>query len=317
MAGNEKFVATGSALTDPGFFKIAGIPKIKNTLPDSTVKIAKGQEYDAEYSIAEGETKAPTRFTSGSLVLAMENAGQFVDDEEMRAQLKEGGIGTDATRAETIKKLVAIQYLDLNKNTQGITPAPFGRCVYEIVKSTVPELLNPKLTANWEKGLSLVADGKISKDNYLSKLNAFVESTVQKIKNAPETDERLTARIAPYKAKIPQRAASGAKKKFTVNAETYLNVPYDDRDQVKALGAWFDGERKSWYVPKGKDTAPFQKWITDQVPAKANGRKTYLKVPFEDKDTVKAAGARWDKDKKKWYITWAMMRAQSRSRAWR
>ena len=127
-----------------------------------------------EYTIKEGETTPPKRYNSGSMILTMENAGQFIEDEELRAQIKGSGIGTSATRAEILKKLVHIRYLDLNKKTQVITPPLLGEMIYEVVSSSIKPLLAPRLTASWEKGLNLVADGSISAEEYMHKLDDFV-----------------------------------------------------------------------------------------------------------------------------------------------
>ena len=122
----------------------------------------------------EGETSPPKRYTSGSMILAMENAGQLIEDEELRAQIKGSGIGTSATRAEILKKLVSIQYLSLNGKTQVITPSLLGEMVYDVVDHSIRQLLNPELTASWEKGLTYVAEGSITSDEYMEKLERFV-----------------------------------------------------------------------------------------------------------------------------------------------
>ncbi len=126
------------------------------------------------YEIKEGETSPPKRYTSGSIILTMENAGQFIEDEELRAQIKGSGIGTSATRAEILKKLVNIEYLALNKKTQVLTPTLMGEMIYDVVNSSIKPLLDPALTASWEKGLTLVADGNITSDEYMVKLTDFV-----------------------------------------------------------------------------------------------------------------------------------------------
>ncbi len=122
----------------------------------------------------EGETSPPKRYNSGTMILTMENAGQFIEDEELRAQIKGSGIGTSATRAEILKKLVHIKYLDLNKKTQIITPTLLGEMIYEVVAGSVKPLLDPRLTASWEKGLTLVAAGEITEEEYMGKLDDFV-----------------------------------------------------------------------------------------------------------------------------------------------
>ncbi|MFC2583797.1 MAG: DNA topoisomerase [Lachnoanaerobaculum saburreum] len=125
-------------------------------------------------SIKEGETVPPKRYSSGSIILAMENAGQLIEDEELRSQIKGNGIGTSATRADILKKLFAIKYLALNKKTQIITPTLFGEIVYEVVNCSISQLLNPELTASWEKGLTMVSNGDISSEEYMVKLERFV-----------------------------------------------------------------------------------------------------------------------------------------------
>lgn len=128
----------------------------------------------AELNIKEGETSPPKRYSSGSMILAMENAGQLIEDEELRAQIKGSGIGTSATRAEILKKLCNIKYLCLNQKTQIITPALLGEMVYDVVDNSIRQLLNPDLTASWEKGLTYVSEGSITSEEYMEKLERFV-----------------------------------------------------------------------------------------------------------------------------------------------
>ena len=132
--------------------------------------------------IKEGETSPPKRYSSGSMILAMENAGQLIEDEELRAQIKGSGIGTSATRAEILKKLVNIKYLALNKKTQIITPTLMGEMIYEVVNSSIRPLLDPALTASWEKGLTMVADGTITEEEYMKKLDDFVSRRTNIVK---------------------------------------------------------------------------------------------------------------------------------------
>ena len=131
------------------------------------------------YEIKEGETSPPKRYTSGSMVLAMENAGQLIEDEELRAQIKGSGIGTSATRAEIIAKLIKNKYLELNKKTQTITPTLMGEMIFDVVNASIRSLLNPELTASWEKGLTYVAEGSITPDEYMQKLEHFIRSRTQ------------------------------------------------------------------------------------------------------------------------------------------
>lgn len=133
-------------------------------------------------TIKEGETAPPKRYNSGSLILAMENAGQLIDDEELRAQIKGSGIGTSATRAEILNKLIKIDYLNLNKKTQIVTPAQLGEMIYDVVNCSIKSLLNADLTASWEKGLTYVSEGSISKEEYMEKLEGFVSRMTNGVK---------------------------------------------------------------------------------------------------------------------------------------
>ncbi len=142
----------------------------------------------SDYEIKEGKTSPPKRYNSGSIILAMENAGQLIDDEELRAQIKGSGIGTSATRAEILKKLVTNEYLNLNKKTQIITPSLLGEMIYCVVKRSIPHLLRPKLTASWEMGLTMVANGEITSDEYLNKMNDFVIKHTNEVKEKPRNN---------------------------------------------------------------------------------------------------------------------------------
>ncbi len=145
--------------------------------------LKKGMSLPAgELGKKEGETSPPKRYNSGSMILAMENAGQFIEDEELRAQIKGSGIGTSATRAEILKKLVHIKYLNLNKKTQIITPTLLGEMIYEVVSGSIRPLLDPRLTASWEKGLTLVASGEITEKEYMVKLDDFVTRRTNAVK---------------------------------------------------------------------------------------------------------------------------------------
>ncbi len=151
------------------------IEKCDDELKQALLSLKKGERVNiSNYELKEGETSPPKRYTSGSIILTMENAGQFIEDEELRAQMKGSGIGTSATRAEILKKLVSIEYLDLNKKTQVLTPTLMGEMIYDVVSSSIKPLLDPSLTASWEKGLTLVAEGDISAEEYMNKLTGFV-----------------------------------------------------------------------------------------------------------------------------------------------
>ena len=135
-------------------------------------------------SIKEGETSPPKRYNSGSMILAMENAGQLIEDEELRAQIKSCGIGTSATRAEILKKLCNIKYLALNKKTQVITPTLLGEMIFDVVNCSIRQLLNPELTASWEKGLNYVAEGSITEQEYMDKLELFVRLRTRQVEDS-------------------------------------------------------------------------------------------------------------------------------------
>ena len=173
-------------------------------------KLKKGMKLSCEgFSIKEGETSPPKRYNSGSMILTMENAGQFIEDEELRAQIKGSGIGTSATRAEILKKLVAIQYLSLNKKTQIITPTQMGEMIYDVVSDSIRPLLNPALTASWEKGLAMVAQGEITSDEYMQKLTDFVTRRTNIVKqlNNQQVLYRQFEDSAKYYAKRPAAPA--------------------------------------------------------------------------------------------------------------
>ena len=192
----EQFFSNFRVLAKEGYLKVAGVPKNKKSSENDSEENAEGEGKDLdihlfEYiqkikkgdilavsglDIKEGETAPPKRYNSGSMILAMENAGQLIEDEELRAQIKGSGIGTSATRAEILKKLFNIKYLSLNKKTQVITPTLLGEMIYDVVASSIRSLLNPELTASWEKGLTYVADGEITSEEYMIKLRNFIIS---------------------------------------------------------------------------------------------------------------------------------------------
>jgi len=207
--GSESFFATFRNLEKEGYLKVLGgtygNEDLGKTAKSKAKEEAEGEEavedsVDQELikavsslkkgmllpvgslTIKEGETSPPKRYNSGSLILAMENAGQLIEDEELRAQIKGSGIGTSATRAEILNKLIKISYLNLNKKTQIITPTLLGEMVYDVVNSSIRSLLNAELTASWEKGLTYVANGQISKEEYTAKLESFVRKMVEGVK---------------------------------------------------------------------------------------------------------------------------------------
>ena len=193
----ETFNANFKVLSDKGYLKVMEYSFIKDkgdekndsnadmAIIEKLKKLKKNDNLEClKMSIKEGKTSPPKRYNSGALILAMENAGQLIEDEELREQIKGSGIGTSATRAEIIKKLVTIKYLNLNKKTQIITPTQLGEMIYEVVDCSIKYLLNPELTASWEKGLTYVAEGSISSEEYMEKLEGYVTRRTNAVKAA-------------------------------------------------------------------------------------------------------------------------------------
>ena len=232
--GTEKLFSSFKVLLEEGYLKVANVPSSRKTqneeeqeknntddmentcdvsFLESLHKLKKGDILPVQvYEIKEGETSPPKRYNSGTMILAMENAGQLIEDEELRAQIKGSGIGTSATRAEILKKLVNIQYIALNKKTQVITPTQLGEMIYEVVNASIRSLLNPELTASWEKGLTYVAEGTITSQEYMDKLEHFIRvrvQGVQSINNHYALHSRYDAIAANYKTsgvkKQPER----------------------------------------------------------------------------------------------------------------
>lgn len=194
--GQENFFASFKVLKEEGYLAVA-----KSSFQRKKDSEEEGEELNEEFMkqlsalkkggrlpvsdifIKEGETTPPKRYNSGSMILAMENAGQLIEDEELRAHIKGSGIGTSATRAEILKKLVNNQYIALNKKTQIITPTQLGEMIHDVVYCSIQSLLNPELTASWEKGLSYVAEGTITEEEYMVKLEKFVSSRIEGVRN--------------------------------------------------------------------------------------------------------------------------------------
>ncbi len=198
LIGKEHFFMSKRILQDPGYLKVSDPAKAVQ-LPDETEdkdagvdkagialleKCRKGMIFDiSSLYIKESETSPPKRYTSGSMILAMENAGQLIEDEELRSQIKGSGIGTSATRADILKKLVSIRQLSQNSKTQVITPTLFGELIYEVTYASMRQMLNPELTASWEKGLTYVAEAEITSDEYMDKLTSFIIRRTDQVKS--------------------------------------------------------------------------------------------------------------------------------------
>ena len=182
MMGKERFFSACKVLDQEGYLKVANVKKNGEEQKDRAMllqlqTLKKGSILPVKsLDIKEGETAPPKRYNSGSMILAMENAGQLIEDEELREQIKGSGIGTSATRAEILKKLISNKYIALNKKTQILTPTLLGEMIFDVVSVSIRSLLNPELTASWEKGLTYVAEGTITSEEYMNKLNHFVRT---------------------------------------------------------------------------------------------------------------------------------------------
>ena len=226
MIGKERFFSNFRILQEPGYLKVAGMPKEKKAtegdgenldadpaLLNALSTLKKGSILPVKsLTIKEGETSPPKRYNSGSMILAMENAGSLIEDEELRSQIKGSGIGTSATRAEILKKLVANKYLALNKKTQVLTPTQLGEMIFCVVNVSIRSLLNPELTASWEKGLTYVAEGTISQEEYMVKLTSFIRRhTDQVMAGSYQTALKgMFDRLSPYYQKTAKPASKRA-----------------------------------------------------------------------------------------------------------
>lgn len=222
-AGNEYFLAGAKVLRSAGYLEVLGKGEDCDGQEGTELfdYLQEGQEYPTKYEIKKGETAPPKRYTSGNMVLAMENAGKLIEEEELREHIKGSGIGTSATRAETIKKLVRLGYLDQNEKTQILTPSCLGNMVYEVIASTVPALLNPKMTASWEKGLDSIRTGELGASEYMGKLEAYVRSECENMKQNDKRQE-IARRIKPYAKTTGYENAGGP---FVSHA---LSIPCPD-----------------------------------------------------------------------------------------
>lgn len=203
----EAFFANFKMLKDPGYLKVTGMggQKKEAQLTEEQIhaisSLKKGMPLPVkDYTIKDGTTSAPKRYNSGSLILAMENAGQLIEDEDLREQIKGSGIGTSATRAEIVKKLVSNKYIALNKKTQIVTPTLTGEMIVNVVSASIGSLLNPTLTASWEKGLTYVAEGSVTEEEYMQKLDKFVtqKTNIVKQNNFQYQLRQSFDQLAPY-----------------------------------------------------------------------------------------------------------------------
>ena len=196
--GSESFFSTSKVCIQEGFQEVLSEEKkdddSKQDKAETLKKLKKGQPVSVkEIEVKESETTPPKRYNSGSIILAMENAGKLIEDDELREQIKGSGIGTSATRAEILSKLEKINYIALNKKTQILTPTDLGEAIYDVVFISIPSLLRPELTASWEKGLSMIADGEIQNAEYMLKLEGYIKKNTDKVlKVAQKTDKSIT-----------------------------------------------------------------------------------------------------------------------------
>ena len=226
----ESFFSGFRILLSEGYLEVAGVNVDSGKKEDSEENaVCKGSVLKQlmnckkgdvlavkEFEIKEGEPSPPKRYTSGSMILAMENAGQLIEDEELRAQIKESGIGTSATRAEILKKLVANKYILLNKKTQVLTPAQLGEMIFDVVNCSIRSLLNPELTASWEKGLAYVAEGTITPEEYMQKLEGFIQRRTEVVLNQNSRyalRQMFDAAAVYYKKKELSKRQTGGKNK--------------------------------------------------------------------------------------------------------
>ena len=174
---NETFYANEKICTKMGYLEILRPKENKEEIKENLKNLKRGQEINVlEMNTKEAETTPPTRYNSGSLILAMENAGKLIEDEALREQIKGAGIGTSATRGEIIKKLEKIKHIDINPKTQIVTPTQKGEAIYDVVEKSMPDMLNPKLTASWEKGLEMVAKKEIQPEEFMQKLEKYIKT---------------------------------------------------------------------------------------------------------------------------------------------
>lgn len=181
----EQFNASGKVCTNLGYLEVLK-NRAKNDDDSQNLAVLsnlkKGQEIKVlNYETKDSETSPPSRYNSGGMVLAMENAGKLIEDEALREQIKGAGIGTSATRGEIIKKLERIKYIEINSKTQIITPTGKGEAIYDIISKSIPDMLNPDLTASWEKGLDMVAKKEIKPEVFMGKLEKYINSKIDKL----------------------------------------------------------------------------------------------------------------------------------------
>lgn len=217
---NEAFTGTFRALSLEGWLKAAD--KVPDSVEEDKVVLSMVRnlsgDQDAEFSVSEGKSSIPKRYTTGSMILAMENAGNLIDDPDLREQIKGSGIGTSATRADVIEKLEKNHYIVVNKKTQSISPDKIGEMIYDVLRLSLPDILNPSYTASWETGLQMIVDKKVSEKEYVDKINAYVIDGVNRMKQQNCSNDLLNAieELKPVYKDLKAVDASGYAEKESV-----------------------------------------------------------------------------------------------------
>lgn len=243
----ETFNGSFTILVSPGFLEVTGYRvNLENEKMYELASRLTG-EMHAVYNSREGKSKPPSRYTTGSMIIAMENAGNLIEDLELREQIKGSGIGTSATRAEVLSKLERIQYIKIDKKTQTITPDMFGEIVYDILKESIPQILNPQYTASWEKGLQGIVSKEVSKEYYLDKIYHYVSDGVNEMKNNDCTSQ-INQSIQNLTSVYPNVKPAANKNDLGISCPI--------------CGGEMKKSEKSYYCGNYKDGCKFSVWKT-------------------------------------------------------
>lgn len=282
--GKEPFYLSASCLKDAGWSSLYG--NKKDSSSESYVKnlqaMQENKDYDTEFELHISKTAPPKRYNSGAIILAMENAGQLIEEEELREQIKGSGIGTSATRAEVIKKLCKNNYISINKKTQVITPTDLGEMIYEVINLAVPNMLSPKTTASWEQGLTAISKGKVTKDYYLDKMNNYIIQATDIMKNTDYKAD-IIAKFTELKEIYPNINLNGSSEKNKSFSDTSLICPKCGNSITKTPWGYGCSNYKAgckWNVPDiGEDQV--QKLITEKRTDKIKGLKNKSGKSYE------------------------------------
>lgn len=250
MCNGETFLSSCSVVGNPGFMEVTGFEQKLEDMQTYQMAMQLSGTVPATYEEHEGKSKPPGRYTSGSMILAMENAGNLIEDPDLREQIKGSGIGTSATRGEVIAKLEKNKYISINKKTQIITPAALGEIIYDILHDAIPQILNPKYTASWEHGLQGIVDGTVTKETYLKKIDAYVAAGVNSMK-AGNFSEDIKENIVKLYSIYPDIKVGGT----TANENgTGLSCPL--------CGKPLKSSDKNYYCSGFKEGCKFSIWKT-------------------------------------------------------